>query len=195
MSNSGSTVRPMDFQRPRKRDAEATRARILSAAKRAFSETGYSHTGIREVATRADTSSTLVLRYFGSKIGLFEAALRDSMPLHDLVSLPREDYAGALVSSLAESRNAARPMLMMAMASGDPEAAEVAARVFTELSIEPLGAALGQQDGKLRALQLSILAIGFTFFVRHLPLTVFSDEETDMVCSWLTRCMMDVVLV
>lgn len=183
----------MDAPRPRKRDAEATRARILAAAQSAFAQTGYSHTGIRDIAAMAGTSSTLLLRYFGSKIGLFEAALRASMPTQNLMSVPLKDLVQSLPRMLREHRSAAYPMLMMAMASGEREAAEIAARVFTELSIVPAGAALGEPDGNVRALQLSILSIGFVFFLGHLPLTGFSEDEIGRISDWFTRCALDVV--
>lgn len=183
----------MEAERPRKRDSEATRARILAAAKRAFARTGYSHTGIREIAAMAGTSSTLVLRYYGSKIGLFEAALRDEMPIDKLMALPTAEIAETLVTMLRERRHSARSMLMIAMASGEPDAAEIAASVFTELSIVPIGTALGDPDGNVRSLEISILSIGFVFFLRHLPLKVFNDDEIDKICDWFTRSVKEVV--
>ncbi|MCJ2178274.1 TetR/AcrR family transcriptional regulator [Novosphingobium album (ex Hu et al. 2023)] len=178
---------------PKKRDSEATRARILAAAKRAFSTTGYSHTGIREVASLAGTSSTLVLRYFGSKIGLFEAALRDAMRTAEILQPPLTEFATSLADVLRTDPGATDPMLMIAMASGEREAAELAARVFTELTIIPVGETLGGPDGKERALQMSILAIGFVFFMKHLPLTVFGKQETARICDWFTRSVLDVI--
>lgn len=183
----------MDANRPRKRDSEATRARILAAAQHAFSQTGYSHTGIRQIAAMAGTSSTLLLRYYGSKIGLFEAALRDAMPTESLMKQPPAEFAQTLALVLRESRTAARPMLMMAMASGEREAAEVAARVFMERSIVPVGAALGNPDGNVRALELAMLSIGFVFFLGHLPLDGFGKEDVGKVCDWFTRSVLDVV--
>ncbi len=181
------------MERSRKRNAEVTRARILAAAKQAFSNTGYSHTGIREVAALAGTSSTLVLRYYGSKIGLFEAALRDSMPDHEVVRPPYAEFATALTKMLPENPGATDSMLMIAMASGEREAATIAAQIFTELNIVPVGAALGDPDGKVRALQMAILGIGFVFFIKHLPLTIFDERETDSICDWFTQSVLNVL--
>lgn len=178
---------------PKKRNAEATRARILAAAKKAFATTGYSHTGIREIASQAGTSSTLVLRYYGSKIGLFESALRDAMRTAEAIEPSLTEFAASLAGMLRQNPAATDPMLMIAMASGEREAAELAARVFTELTILPIGETLGGPDGKERALQMSILAIGFVFFMKHLPLTVFGEQETERICDWFTRSVLDVV--
>jgi AcrR family transcriptional regulator len=176
-----------------KRDATATRARILNAAQRAFATTGYSHTGIRDISAEAGTSSTLLLRYYGSKAGLLEAALRDAMAVDDLVTMPPEEMARTLARTLREEDNSARPMLMMAMASGEPEAAQIAARVFTEHSIVPMATFLGGADGQVRALELAMLAIGYVFFTRHLPLPGLAAAETEALDAWFTRAVLDVV--
>lgn len=181
------------MERPRKRDADATRARILAAAKQAFSTTGYSHTGIREIAALAETSSTLVLRYYGSKAGLFEAALRDAMATSNVIRAPLSEVASSLAGLLRNDPHATDPMLMIAMASGERETAEIAANIFTEHTIVPVGDMLGTQDGNERALQVCILAIGFVFFMKHLPLTVFGEEETERICDWFNRSVLDVV--
>ncbi len=56
---------------PRRRDAAATRAAILRAARAAFTEHGYDGAGVREIARAADVDARLIGRYFGSKEGLF----------------------------------------------------------------------------------------------------------------------------
>jgi AcrR family transcriptional regulator len=49
-------------------------ARILSAARDAFADTGYAGTTIRAVARAADVDPALVYHYFGSKEALLDAA-------------------------------------------------------------------------------------------------------------------------
>src|SRR5215813_12992953 len=65
--------------RPRKRDAAATRAAILSAAREVFARSGYDGVGVREIAAAAGVTAMLVNRYFGSKEGLFAEAIAASM--------------------------------------------------------------------------------------------------------------------
>ena len=59
----------------RGRDAAATRAAILEAARGAFTRESYDQVGVREIATVAGIDAALVIRYFGSKEGLFAAAI------------------------------------------------------------------------------------------------------------------------
>jgi AcrR family transcriptional regulator len=68
-----------------------TRDRILAIAARLFSERGYEHTPLSQVAREAQVSKALVLWHFDSKEALFQAALgRTLEPYH----LDVEDLAG-----------------------------------------------------------------------------------------------------
>ncbi len=49
-------------------------ARILSAARQAFADTGYAGTTMRAIARSADVDPALVYHYFGSKEALLDAA-------------------------------------------------------------------------------------------------------------------------
>ncbi|MFM5930488.1 MAG: TetR/AcrR family transcriptional regulator [Novosphingobium sp.] len=169
---------------PRKRDAEATRARILAAAQRAFSETGYSHTGIRDIARIAGTSSTLLLRYFGSKAGLFEAALIAAMPASATLDWGKDSYATSLADALLTPESEVRPPVMIALAAGDPEAAMIAARVTERHAIAPLAEWLGGERANERAVAVAALATGFVTYLRQLPLTNLSDEERLRLRAW-----------
>src|SRR3984893_18627710 len=59
----------------RPRNAVATREAILQSALVAFSRHGYDGIGVREIAQTAGVTAVLVNRYFGSKEGLFAAAV------------------------------------------------------------------------------------------------------------------------
>lgn len=61
-----------------------TREAILEAAIASFVESGYAATTIRGVARAADVDPALVMHFFGSKDGLFDAALRGAMPVQEL---------------------------------------------------------------------------------------------------------------
>ncbi|SEO40815.1 TetR/AcrR family transcriptional regulator [Trujillonella endophytica] len=173
-----------DLAPPRRRDARATRRRILEAAQHAFSETGYSHAGLRDIAARAGTSSTLVLRYFGSKVALFEAALTAAMPVQDTLRWSRDEYPERLAEALLDTANPVRPPLMIALASGDPEAAAAAARVTEARIIGPVAAWLGGADARSRALGIAALATGFATFMRQLPLTPLPPAEQAHQTAW-----------
>ncbi|MEV6017105.1 MULTISPECIES: TetR family transcriptional regulator [unclassified Streptomyces] len=62
-------------QRGRRRGSPDTRAAILDVARRRFLEDGYHAVTLRSVAAEAEVDLALISYYFGSKKGLFGAAL------------------------------------------------------------------------------------------------------------------------
>jgi len=68
--------------------SEGTRRAILGAARATFAARGYEGTTIRAVAARADVDASMVMRYFGSKAGLFTAAVTMDLHVPDLGSVP-----------------------------------------------------------------------------------------------------------
>lgn len=86
------------------RDPEASRAAILQAALREFSDVGYDGARVDRIARAAGVSKPLLYDYFGDKDGLYAAALREAY-LHirrgeamlDLESLSVEDAVRRLV--------------------------------------------------------------------------------------------------
>ena len=63
-----------------------TREDILVAARRAFAERGYEATSLRSIANQVHVDPALLVHYFGSKDGLFLAALEVAVGPSDLFS-------------------------------------------------------------------------------------------------------------
>jgi AcrR family transcriptional regulator len=74
-----------------------TRQAILEAARSAFAAQGYDRTTIRSVARTAGVDASMVMRYFGSKAGLFTAAATADLQITDLAEVPASDRGEALV--------------------------------------------------------------------------------------------------
>jgi AcrR family transcriptional regulator len=84
----------------RRRDAEATKKRILAAATAEFATHGIAGARVDRIAASADANKSLIYAYFGSKDGLFDAvfdaavvATVDQFPI-DVDDLPA--YAARL---------------------------------------------------------------------------------------------------
>lgn len=60
------------------RDAEATRARILAAAKKEFARNGLSGARVDEIADRAKANKRMIYHYFGNKEDLFRTVLEEA---------------------------------------------------------------------------------------------------------------------
>ena len=64
--------------RPRIRDADATRKRILAAAKMEFAKNGLAGARVDVIAKRAKANKRMIYHYFGSKENLFTKVLEDA---------------------------------------------------------------------------------------------------------------------
>jgi len=73
---------------PRRRNADATRDKILQAALSEFSEHGLPATSTDEIATRSGVNKRMIYYYFGSKEGLYLAALESVF--ENLVALEKQ---------------------------------------------------------------------------------------------------------
>lgn len=80
------------------RRSDATRGAILSAARERFAADGYEKATIRAIAGDARIDPSMVMRYYGSKEGLFAAACAIDLRLPDLTAVAREDIGRALVA-------------------------------------------------------------------------------------------------
>lgn len=154
----------------------------MAAAQDVFAEKGYSGAGMRDVAALAGVSATLLLRYFGSKRGVFEAALDDIHPSELKFSdIERAQFGETLVRFILNPQWELKAPSMMALAIGDPEARDAAIRISNERVIGPLAAWLGPPHSEARALEILMMLFGFAVFTRRLPVASHSVEVSKEV--------------
>jgi len=77
--------------------SQPTRTAILEAARRRFAADGFERATIRAIAADAGIDPAMVMRYYGSKRGLFEAAADIDLELPDLTRVPRPEVGTTLV--------------------------------------------------------------------------------------------------
>jgi len=190
------TRRPAPPEAPappvKRRNAPQTKAKILSAAQQAFAELGYGQAGIRDIAAIAGISSTLLPRYYGSKAGLFEAALVDAMRLDGLFELGREQFGERLAALFLDRGLDIKPPSIVALATGDAEAREISTRVIEAQVLRPLAKWLGPPDGRVRALQIILLSMGFVLFTRQFPLLPGKGSDK-LLAAWFAQTVQAIV--
>ncbi|MEU8028396.1 TetR family transcriptional regulator [Streptomyces sp. NPDC049099] len=79
------------------RRSDATRTAILDAARERFAADGYERATIRAIAKDARIDPSMVMRYYGSKEGLFAAAVALDLRLPDLAGVPKDEVGRELV--------------------------------------------------------------------------------------------------
>jgi AcrR family transcriptional regulator len=176
------------------RDSDRTKAAILRAAQAAFSTRGYSATGVREITAEAGVNPALVSRYFGSKEGLFEAALSELLDISVLTDQPREAFGKALVASfVANGSDQINPLQMLALATADPGARAIADRLLRDLTIKPLAQWFDLPNAEERAARLVILASGFFMYRLLYPLEPLTGTMAPASRAWLEKAFQSLV--
>lgn len=139
----------------RTKNATATRAAILAAARRRFSKESYDSVGLREIAGDAGVDVALVSRYFGGKEKLFKEAVgggdTDWLPPPSAKELPQHLTELFLNFDDAEHREHAERLLIMVRSSSSPVAASIVREALTRDILEPLAGRLAGEAPEARA--------------------------------------------
>jgi AcrR family transcriptional regulator len=183
---------------PRKRDAEATRAAILEAAKAQFALLGYDRAVLRDIAREAGIDVALVKRYFGGKEALFVEALKASFAPDGIGDWDRATFAHDLAVTLAGSPhvNEARThrFQFLLRAATSPTTAPLLNVLVQDRFMGPIRDWLGGPDADARARVLAASYIGFLVerLIRGEALAgrereVFIDRVTAMFAALVTE--------
>lgn len=150
---------------------EATRNDVLAAARRRFARHAYSDVTVRDIAADAGVSAPLVMKYFGSKEQLFDAAatFEDAEPVPEgsTAELARWLVAGVLERSVGRAPDPFARAIYLSVEA--PEGRDVGS-VFAEQIVEPLAARLTGDDALLRAECACAALMGLAASVRLVSL-------------------------
>jgi AcrR family transcriptional regulator len=144
-----------------RRNAAATRARLLDAARELFLRQGYQATGLREVAAKAGVDVTLVRRYFGSKQQLFTEATDVSENVESIRVADDSIVGEELIANVLRARqDVDAPLFALLRSSGDTDVvARVNAQLETGLT-RNLAKRITADHPRLRADMVTALLLG-----------------------------------
>jgi len=149
---------------PRRRDADATRAAILGAAKVHFARSGYEGAHLRDIASEAGADAALVNRYFGSKEGLFAAALKDSIRADNISQWDRKTFGRDIARTMAnhahEDADRLHAFQFLLRAATSPATAPLLNEAVQNRFMGPIRAWIGGEDAPARARLLASVFIG-----------------------------------
>jgi AcrR family transcriptional regulator len=166
---------------PRKRDAQATRAAMLEAAKAQFARLGYDHTALRDIAAEAGADVALIKRYFGGKEALFTEALKASIRPDRLQAWNRATFPRDVATMMAGTpggkhgdtdEGRAEGFQFLLRAATSPTTAPLLNVAVQERFLEPISEWLGGENAQGRARVLAAAFIGFLVerLIRNEPL-------------------------
>lgn len=152
--------------------ADRTRAAILAAARDCFAETGYDGTGLRTIAAQAGANVALIQRYFGSKEGLFLAAILPRLDISLLLDGPMDEF-GARAAAIMRMKvdRGFDPMMAVLRALATPSLAPPLAAALSDQVIAPLAARLGGNEPEMRAALILAHLAGYEMLLRTLQLS------------------------
>jgi AcrR family transcriptional regulator len=170
---------------PEKR-SDRTKTAILRAARDRLAAHGYDRTTIRAVAADADIDPSMVMRYFGSKAQLFDAALDIDLRLPDLTGVPAQELPRRLVRHFIErwEGDPADDALLVLLRSAvtNEHAAARMRDIFATQVAPALVAAIGPEFAARRAglISAQLLGLGLARYLLKLPaVTALSPAEIE----------------
>jgi AcrR family transcriptional regulator len=154
---------PVAGDRRRHRDAAATRADLLRAARQRFARDGYDRASVRGIAADAGVNVALIYRYFGSKEGLFVEALSLAGRFPDLREAAAAELPARLLADILDQPDAyggQHPVAALLRSSGHEGVAEqMRAHIDSELTCR-LAALSPREDAAVRADLFVALVLG-----------------------------------
>jgi len=168
-----------------------TREAILDASRAAFARVGYASATIRGIARDAGVDPALVHHYFGTKEGLFRAAMQLPMdPAHvveEVLAGPRDGLGERLVRLflLVWDSDEANPTLLGLVGSAlSHEAAAAMLRDFVgEELLGRVARALDVPDARLRASLLGSQMVGLAIVRYGIRLEPLASASPDQVVA------------
>ncbi|MEV0004187.1 TetR family transcriptional regulator [Micromonospora sp. NPDC050980] len=171
----------------RARRSDATRAAILRAARERFAADGYDRATIRAVAADAQIDPSMVMRYYGSKEGLFAAAAEFDLHLPDLAQVPPERLGETLARHFLRRWEADGTLVaLLRAASTNPGAAERMRGIFAgqlATAVTRSGADPATAARRAGLVASQILGLALTRYVIRLPPVV--ELDPDELAAWV----------
>ncbi len=169
-----------------------TRAQILAAARRQFAAKGYERASLRAIATDAGVDQRLVTHFFGSKHGIFLAAMALPVDPSALVA----EVAAAGVQGMGE-RLARRWVTIWDSAEGrhlvgvlraavsNERAARMMREVFVHLVLRQLVRTLDLDQPDRRAAQVASQLFGLVLVRYVVRLEPVASMTPDEIAAWM----------
>ncbi len=148
---------------PRPRNAEATRAAILEAARERFARESYDDVGMRDIARDVGVDAALVSRYFGSKEDLFTTVLDSCENGADLMQGDRATFGVRIAHEAifeGKSESKLKGLLILLRSVGSTKAMELVQRTGNERFFNPFAEWVGGPDGAVRARLAAAFVMG-----------------------------------
>ena len=176
----------------RRPGAGGTREKILAAARSHFSEVGYEGGTVRGIATASGVDPALVLHYFGSKEGVFRAAM--DFPIDPAEFIPRllapglDGLGERLTRFFVDTWDSpvGQPLLGLIRSVVGSESAAALMREFISREVlARIAKALEVDQPQLRASLAASSLIGVAMLRYVVKVEPLASAPSDQVAAWI----------
>jgi AcrR family transcriptional regulator len=181
---------------PRPRNAEATRAAILNAARERFARESYDDVGMRDIAGDVGVDAALVSRYFGSKEDLFTAVLDSCENGAALMEGDRADFGRRVAHEAifeGKSESKLKGLLILLRSVGSTKAMELVQRTGNERFFNPFAAWVGGPDGPIRARLAAAFVMGMAVSREITGGFSLSAEQCEQMSERMAVILQDII--
>lgn len=149
------------------RNSQVTRIRLVSAARKAFSQRGFERTTVREIASDAGVSPALINRYFGGKEQLFVEAASIDLAFPELSQVDRHLLGSTLISHFFQRwegrcEDDLLQVLIRTAATNDDAAARIRA-ILTDQVVSMVKRVAGHSRAHERACLIATQILGLAY--------------------------------
>lgn len=175
--------------------SDITREKLLNAARDAFWRQGYSNVSLRGIAQAASVDVALISRYFGGKLGLFEATLDAAFDWPELLATDRDPVEVAVTKYANpetdwEEISATR---MIVANAGDPEVGDLVRQRLRDTLLDPLQERMGGAQAAPNLALFIAVVLGASMVRQCLRLPAMAKASPEEYAAQL-RYMIDAAL-
>ncbi len=194
---SGASKKNARISGAKQRNPSATKDALLDAARTEFLRMGYDAASTRNIASDAGCNAALINRYFGSKIGLFEAVMEeciDVAPLHGLSLNEMVEALADIALGKADQTGGFDPMVVAIKSSGSEAAHSVIRNKLGNPMVEQLAALIGGDNADQKAGMLLSIVSGMFVGRVSVDADALSSGHNDTLRAFLVQAMTAVLL-
>ncbi|MDE0589980.1 TetR family transcriptional regulator [Halocynthiibacter sp. C4] len=182
----------------RKRNADATREDILTAAQKLFTAKGFDGAGMREIAAEAGINVALINRYYGSKHGLYKAVVA-TVNADEFFGNDMSTFGAHMATVLMGhplKKEGFDPTLAMLRSASSEESVSVITEALSDLFVKVLADKLREEGyancGEKAALLLSTI-LGFDMTRRIFRIDGLGLDHSDTATPLLATSLQAII--
>ena len=181
---------------PRPRNAEATRAAILNAARERFARESYDDVGMRDIARDVGVDAALVSRYFGSKEELFEVVIESCDNGGELMTGDRATFGARVAQEVifqGKSEAKLKGLMILLRSVASAKGMEIVQRGANARFYGPFSEWVGGPDGAVRARLAASFIMGMAISREVTGGFGLTAEECQRMADRMAAMLQDII--